>query len=216
MRGYWPRPPRLEQERQINDGRLYLRRCAHAARPRQEGRRAARGDGASARRQVLEAVRDRNGLDTATVDDVIFGCVDPVGEAGRRFRAPRRSRPATHNRAPGMQINRFCASGLDAVNLGAAKIAQGADDIVIAGGVESMSRVGMGMSGGAWAMDPGGRHARLFHAAGRFGRPDRHQIRLLPRRRRRLCGREPEARRAGLGEGLFQAVRRSGEGPATA
>ena len=56
--------------------------------------------------------------------------------------------------APGMQISRFCASGLDAINLGAAKIAQGADDIVIAGGVESMSRVGMGMSGGAWFMDP--------------------------------------------------------------
>ncbi|MBN9271229.1 MAG: acetyl-CoA C-acetyltransferase, partial [Mesorhizobium sp.] len=57
-------------------------------------------------------------------------------------------------RAPGMQISRFCASGLDAINFGAAKIAQGADDIVIAGGVESMSRVGMGMSGGAWFMDP--------------------------------------------------------------
>ncbi len=56
--------------------------------------------------------------------------------------------------APGMQISRFCASGLDAINLGAAKIAQGADEIVIAGGVESMSRVGMGMSGGAWFMDP--------------------------------------------------------------
>ena len=53
-----------------------------------------------------------------------------------------------------MQISRFCASGLDAINFGAAKIAQGADDIVIAGGVESMSRVGMGMSGGAWYMDP--------------------------------------------------------------
>ncbi|MGO7550571.1 beta-ketoacyl synthase N-terminal-like domain-containing protein, partial [Rhizobium leguminosarum] len=57
-------------------------------------------------------------------------------------------------KAPGMQISRFCASGLDAVHFGAGKIAQGADDIVIAGGVDSMSRVGLGMSGGAWFMDP--------------------------------------------------------------
>lgn len=104
--------------------------------------------------KVLEAVRDRNGLDTSKVDDIIFGCVDPVGEAGSVI--PRASafeaRYATE--APGMQISRFCASGLDAINFGAAKIAGGSDDIVIAGGVESMSRVGMGMSGGAWFMDP--------------------------------------------------------------
>ena len=104
--------------------------------------------------KVLEAVRDRNGLDTSKVDDIIFGCVDPVGEAGSVI--PRASafeaRYATE--APGMQISRFCASGLDAINFGAAKIAGGSDEIVIAGGVESMSRVGMGMSGGAWFMDP--------------------------------------------------------------
>ena len=104
--------------------------------------------------RVLEAVRDRNGLDTSKVDDIIFGCVDPVGEAGSVI--PRASafeaRYATE--APGMQISRFCASGLDAINFGAAKIAGGSDEIVIAGGVESMSRVGMGMSGGAWFMDP--------------------------------------------------------------
>ena len=104
--------------------------------------------------KVLEAVRDRNGLDTSLVDDIVFGCVDPVGEAGSVI--PRASafeaRYATQ--APGIQLSRFCASGLDAINLGAAKIAGGSDDIVIAGGVESMSRVGMGMSGGAWFMDP--------------------------------------------------------------
>jgi acetyl-CoA C-acetyltransferase len=82
--------------------------------------------------KVLEALRDRNGLDTGKVDDIIF----------------------YDFRAPGMQISRFCASGLDAINFGAAKIVQGADDIVIAGGVESMSRVGMGAAGGAWYMDP--------------------------------------------------------------
>ncbi|MEO5321713.1 acetyl-CoA C-acetyltransferase [Mesorhizobium sp. CC13] len=104
--------------------------------------------------KVLEALRDRNGLDTAEVDDIIFGCVDPVGEAGSVIPRSAAFEAGYDNRAPGMQISRFCASGLDAINFGAAKIAQGADEIVIAGGVESMSRVGMGMSGGAWFMDP--------------------------------------------------------------
>ena len=103
--------------------------------------------------KALEAVRDRNGLDTATVDDIIFGCVDPVGEAGSVIPRAAAFEAGYDFKAPGMQISRFCASGLDAINLGAAKIAAG-DDIVIAGGVESMSRVGMGMSGGAWFMDP--------------------------------------------------------------
>ena len=104
--------------------------------------------------KTLEAVRDRNGLDTATVDDIIFGCVDPVGEAGAVIPRSAAFEAGYDNKAPGMQISRFCASGLDAINFGAAKIVQGADEIVIAGGVESMSRVGMGMSGGAWYMDP--------------------------------------------------------------
>jgi acetyl-CoA C-acetyltransferase len=104
--------------------------------------------------KVLEAVRDRNGLDTATVDDIIMGCVDPVMDAGAVIAKAAAFEAGYSTRAPGMQISRFCASGLDAVNFGAAKIAQGADDIVIAGGVESMSRVGLGMSGGAWFMDP--------------------------------------------------------------
>ncbi|UUP18055.1 acetyl-CoA C-acetyltransferase [Nitratireductor thuwali] len=104
--------------------------------------------------KVLEAMRDRNGLDTAKVDDIIFGCVDPVGEAGSVIPRSAAFEARYDNAAPGMQISRFCASGLDAINLGAAKIAGGLDEIVIAGGVESMSRVGMGMSGGAWFMDP--------------------------------------------------------------
>ncbi|KQT85906.1 acetyl-CoA C-acetyltransferase [Aurantimonas sp. Leaf443] len=104
--------------------------------------------------RVLEALRERNGIDTAKVDDIIFGCVDPVGEAGSVIPKSAAFEAGYAFSAPGLQISRFCASGLDAVNLGAAKIAQGADDLVIAGGVESMSRVGMGMSGGAWYMDP--------------------------------------------------------------
>lgn len=104
--------------------------------------------------KVLEALRDRNGLDTGLVDDIIYGCVDPVGEAGAVIPRSSAFEAGYDFKAPGMQISRFCASGLDAVNFAAAKTVQGADDIVIAGGVESMSRVGMGMSGGAWYMDP--------------------------------------------------------------
>ena len=104
--------------------------------------------------KALEALRDRNGIDTRTVDDVLMGCVDPIGEAGSDIARAAVFEAGYDNSVPGMQINRFCASGLDAVNFGAAKIQSGMDDIVIAGGVESMSRVGMGMSGGAWPMDP--------------------------------------------------------------
>ncbi len=104
--------------------------------------------------KVLEALRDRNGLPTHQVDDIIFGCVDPVGEAGSVIPKASAFEADYDFAAPGMQISRFCASGLDAVNLAAAKVAAGSDELVIAGGVESMSRVGMGMSGGAWIMDP--------------------------------------------------------------
>jgi acetyl-CoA C-acetyltransferase len=104
--------------------------------------------------KTLEALRDRNGLNTETVDDIIMGCVDPVMEAGAVIPRGAAFEAGYSIKAPGMQISRFCASGLDAVNFAAAKIAQGADDIVVAGGVESMSRVGLGMSGGAWFMDP--------------------------------------------------------------
>ena len=160
--------------------------------------------------RTLEAVRDRNGLDTSQVDDIIFGCVDPVGEAGSvTSRAPPPSRRATPPRRRACRSSRFCASGLDAINLGAAKIAGGSDEIVIAGGVEFDERAS------AWAprAAPGSWTRRsalpgLFHAAGRLGRPDRHQIRLFARRRRRLRGRKPEARRPCLEEGLLQEVGR--------
>ena len=104
--------------------------------------------------KTLEALRDRNGIDTSTVDDIIMGCVDPVMDAGAVVPKAAAFEAGYSTKAPGMQISRFCASGLDAINFGAGKIMAGADDIVIAGGVESMSRVGMGMSGGSWYMDP--------------------------------------------------------------
>ncbi len=103
---------------------------------------------------TLNSLRDRNGIDTKTVDDVIMGCVDPVGEAGSDIARSAIFEADYDVSVPGMQINRFCASGLDAVNMATGKIECGADDIVIAGGVESMSRVGIGASGGAWPMDP--------------------------------------------------------------
>lgn len=105
--------------------------------------------------KTLEAVRDRNEItDTSMIDDVILGCVDPVGEAGSDIARAAVFEAGYDNKVPGMQINRFCASGLDAINMAASTINSGANDLVIAGGVESMSRVGIGASGGAWPMDP--------------------------------------------------------------
>ncbi|MCL2714139.1 MAG: acetyl-CoA C-acetyltransferase [Alphaproteobacteria bacterium] len=102
----------------------------------------------------IRALKERNRLTENVVDDVILGVVDPVGEAGcdlARFAA---LKAGLGEGVPGVQINRFCASGLDAVNFAAAQIMSGQHDLVIAGGAESMSRVGIGASGGAWPMDP--------------------------------------------------------------
>ena len=104
--------------------------------------------------QALEAVRDRNGLDTRLVEDVVLGCVDPVGEAGGDIARIAALNADFDQSVAGVQINRFCASGLDAVNFAAAQVMAGQHDMTIGGGVESMSRVGMGASGGAWPADP--------------------------------------------------------------
>jgi acetyl-CoA C-acetyltransferase len=104
--------------------------------------------------QALAAVRERNKLDPALVDDVVLGCVDPVGEAGGDIARVAALTAGYGNGVPGVQINRFCASGLDAVNFAAAEIMSGQHDMTIGGGVESMSRVGIGAAGGAWPMDP--------------------------------------------------------------
>ncbi|ADZ71666.1 acetyl-CoA C-acetyltransferase [Polymorphum gilvum] len=103
---------------------------------------------------VLEAIRDRNELDTAAIDDVILGCVDPIGEAGGDIARAAVFAAGYATSVPGMQINRFCASGLDAVNTAAAQVMAGQHRMVVAGGVESMSRIGIGASGGAWPVDP--------------------------------------------------------------
>ena len=104
--------------------------------------------------QTLAAIRDRNELDTNRVDDVVLGCVDPVGEAGGDIARAAALVAGYGNEVPGVQINRFCASGLDAINFAAAQVMAGQHQVTIGGGVESMSRVGIGASGGAWPMDP--------------------------------------------------------------
>ena len=103
---------------------------------------------------ALKALKKRNKLDTSTVDDVILGCVDPVGEAGGDIARMAAISAGYGHEVPGIQINRFCASGLDAINFASAQIMSGQHDVTVAGGVESMSRVGFGASGGAWPVDP--------------------------------------------------------------
>ncbi len=102
----------------------------------------------------LRAVRERNDLEHGEVDDVILGCVDPVGEAGGVIGRMGALAAGFGDGVPGVQISRFCASGLDSVNFAAAQVMSGQHDLTIGGGVESMSRVGMGASGGAWPVDP--------------------------------------------------------------
>jgi acetyl-CoA C-acetyltransferase len=104
--------------------------------------------------QTLAAIRDRNKLDSAQLDDVVLGCVDPVGEAGGDIARAAALVAGLGDSVPGIQINRFCASGLDAVNFAAAEVMSGQHEMTIGGGVESMSRVGIGASGGAWPVDP--------------------------------------------------------------
>jgi acetyl-CoA C-acetyltransferase len=103
---------------------------------------------------TLKALAERNGLDAGRIDDVVLGCVDPVGEAGGDIARAGALAADYGVQVPGVQINRFCASGLDAVNFAAAQVMSGQHDLVVGGGVESMSRVGLGASGGAWPMDP--------------------------------------------------------------
>lgn len=103
---------------------------------------------------VLTALRVRNELDTALLDDVILGCVEPVGEQGADIARVGVLYADYDQSVPGAQVNRFCASGLVAVNLIASQIMSGQTSAGIGGGVESMSRVPMGSSGGAWVHDP--------------------------------------------------------------
>ncbi len=104
--------------------------------------------------QVLKALRERNELDTSILDDVILGCVTPVGEQGANVARVAALMADYDESVPGKQINRFCASGLEAVNTAAAQVMSGQSDAAVGGGVECMSRVPMGSDGGAMAIDP--------------------------------------------------------------
>lgn len=104
--------------------------------------------------EALNALRDRNHLDTSQVEDVIWGCVTPVGEQGGNIARSAVLYAGWDEGAPGLQINRFCASGLEAVNLAANQVRGGAGDLYVAGGVEMMSRVPMGSDGFAIGVDP--------------------------------------------------------------
>ena len=104
---------------------------------------------------LMHAVQERNpGLKTEEVEDIVLGIVSPVGDQGAVLPKTAAMKAGWATEVAGVQINRFCASGLEAVNLAAQKVASGWEDLVVAGGVESMSRVPMGSDGGAWAMDP--------------------------------------------------------------
>jgi acetyl-CoA C-acetyltransferase len=104
---------------------------------------------------LIDELRTRNpNLDPARIDDVVLGCVTPVGDQGSDIAKTAALAAGLPNTVAGVQLNRFCASGLEAVNIAAQKVRSGWDDLILAGGVESMSRVPMGSDGGAWAMDP--------------------------------------------------------------
>jgi acetyl-CoA C-acetyltransferase len=104
---------------------------------------------------LIDELRKRNpGLDPASVEDFILGCVSPVGEQGSDIARTAALVAGFETSGPGLQLNRFCASGLEAVNIAAQKVRSGWEDLIVAGGVESMSRVPLGSDRGAWSMDP--------------------------------------------------------------
>ncbi len=104
--------------------------------------------------QQLQALAERQKLDTSAVQDVVIGCVSAVGEQGMNIAKAAALHAKWSEDVAGVTLNRFCASGLEAINIAASKVASGFDDLVVAGGVESMSRVPMGSDGGPWAQDP--------------------------------------------------------------
>ena len=112
--------------------------------------------------QTLQAVRDRNELDTSLLDDVVLGCVAPLGEQGANIARVGAIVAGYDERVPGQQLNRFCASGLEAINNAAAQVMSGQSQAVVAGGVESMSRVPIGSDGGAWVADPAVAYGTYF------------------------------------------------------
>lgn len=116
--------------------------------------------------QVLRALRDRNQIDTRLIEDVVLGVVTPVGEQGADIARPAALIAGFDECVPGLQLDRFCSSGLEAVNNAAAQVMSGQASLLIGGGLESMSRVTMGSAGGAWARDPAVAYATYFAPQG--------------------------------------------------
>lgn len=111
---------------------------------------------------LMRELEKRNELDTSQVDDVVLGCVTPVGDQGADIAKAAAQYADWDVDVPGVQLNRFCASGLEAVNIAAMKVRSGWEELVVAGGVESMSRIPMGSDGGAWVIDPAVNSATSF------------------------------------------------------
>ncbi|WP_374366148.1 acetyl-CoA C-acetyltransferase [Piscinibacter sp.] len=142
---------------------------------------------------LLVKLQKRLDFDPAALDDVVMGVVSPIGEQGSVIAKTAALKAGWDFRVAGMQINRFCASGLEAVNLAAQKVASGWEDLVVAGGVESMSRVPIGSDGGAWAQDPAtnfatgfvpqGIGADLIATLGGWGREDVDRYALTSQQR---------------------------------
>jgi len=146
---------------------------------------------------VLAELQRRNDIDTAQVDDVVMGVVSPIGEQGSVIAKVAALKAGWDWQCAGVQLNRFCASGLEAVNMAAQKVRSGWEDLVVAGGVESMSRVPIGSDGGAWAQDPETNSATAFVPQGigadliatleGFGRDDVDAFALESQRRAALA-----------------------------
>ena len=151
-------------------------------------------------------------FDPARVDDVVLGCVSPVGDQGSDIAKTAAIKAGLPDTVSGVQINRFCASGLEAVNLAAQKVASGWEDLVLAGGVESMSRVPMGSDGGAWALDPETNYDTYFIPQGVSADLIATIEELQPRGRRRLRRALAGARRRRPGRGPVRQLRHPGQG----
>ncbi len=149
---------------------------------------------------LLQTLEARTGLDTAHVDDVLLGCVTPIGEQGADIARTAVLNAGWHVDVPGVQVNRFCASGLESINLAAAKVRSGWEDLLVAGGVESMSRVPIGSDGGALMEDPRvsakigyvpqGISADLIATVEGFSRQDLDSVALLSQERAHLATEE--------------------------
>ena len=162
---------------------------------------------------LMHETLSRHGqLDPNRVDDVVLGCVSPIGDQGADIAKTAAIKAGLPDTVAGVQLNRFCASGLEAVNIAAQKVASGWEDLVFAGGVESMSRVPMGSDGGAWAMDPETNYDTGFVPQGISADLIATIEELQPRGRRRLRRALAGARRRRAGRGPLRQVGRPGDG----